>query len=331
MNESRLRLGDYSKCEGPVLSVLVPAYKSNKYLFRAVDSVLRQTTEMQYEIVVVIDSPNANLDEIIDRYKNVENFYLYQNRENIGIASNSNRCVMLARGMYVAFLHDDDYLLPNYFEVMHKYLSKKEIKCLITGRFIEFLKVPQSELIKKYIRKLFFLPDFYRGKIQKVYVEDSLRAGRNIYFAPSCGTLFLKKAFLQLGGFDESIGMAFDIHFFLQFNMVYDIYETSEICSVYRVGNNTSMRSEVKYDFFNYFRTMFIDFYKDRGIETEYLRKYKRYLIYDIYKRLRDGLDKELEVRGEYVESVELTKWVAYRVMTLLYYWRRNLDIQRLR
>ena len=64
--------------------------------------------------------------------------------------------------------------------------------------------------------------------------------------------MFEKKAFESVGGFNLDIPYSWDYDFFLRFNNVFQIDVFSNACAVYRIGNNASLRSEVKYDFYEY-------------------------------------------------------------------------------
>lgn len=333
MSKSKLILGDYEKCKEPILSILIPTFRECSYLYKAIDSALNQESSLRYEVVVVSNDPTNPLSEVIERYKKRNNIFIYQNYENIGMVGNSNRCAELARGKYIAFLHDDDYLLSNYLNIIGKYIfDNEEIKCLITGRYVEYEgAVKKSEKIKKYLRKIYFIPNLYRKRLQKVSLLDCLRSGTNIYYSPSCGTVVLKDAFQEVGGFDNTVPYSFDLDFFLRFNAVYDIYETTEICSVYRMGDNASIKSNVKYEFFDYFSSRYIDFMVQNNVDNKYLMRHKQTLIYTVYKQLGSGLDAELAKRKIKIKKVGFLRFVFYRLLTTLYFYNHNLDIQRLR
>lgn len=333
MCRSNLILGDYEKCKEPILSILIPTFRGSNYLYKAIDSALGQESSLRFEVVVVSNDPLNPLNDVIEKYKGRNNFFLYQNLENIGMVGNSNRCAELARGKYIAYLHDDDYLLSNYLSVISKYLEKNsEIKCLLTGRYIEYEgTVKKSQLVKKYLRKIYIFPDLYRKKLKKISLADCLRSGTNIYYSPSCGTVILKEAFQKVGGFDNTIPYSFDLDFFLRFNAVYDIYETTEFCSVYRMGDNASLKREVKYEFFNYFCGRYMDIMIQNNVDNKYLSKHKKTFIYTIYKRLGLDLETELTNRKESIEKVGAVRRELYRLLTAIYFYNHNLDIQRLR
>ncbi len=99
-------------------------------------AVNQECRDIDYEIVVVINSPDEELPEYIAEYSD-RNIKVYQNGENIGMCGNINRCMLLATADYVAYLHDDDLLLPNYVKEISECIKmKKEADCIIPGRQI---------------------------------------------------------------------------------------------------------------------------------------------------------------------------------------------------
>ena len=333
MDKSILILGDPARCPEPALSILIPTYRGENYLCQAIDSALDQKGGVPYEVVVVSNDPDDPLTGIAERYRDRGNFFLYRNAENIGMVGNSNRCAELARGEYIAFLHDDDYLLPNYLQVVKScVLDRGGLPCLITGRYVEYTgAVPRAERVRKTLRKLYFVPDLYRKRIRPVRLEDSLRSGGNIYFSPSCGTVIRRDVFRSLGGFDASIPYSFDLDFFLRLNAAWELFETTEMCAVYRIGDNASLKGAVKYDFYDFFRGRYLDLMAANAVDPAYLARYRKAFLHTIARQLGSGLEPELEKRGESVEKVGTAERLRYRLTTLLYYYNHNLDVQRLR
>lgn len=332
MIDSRLVFGKENGGDKPYLSILIPTYKRSNTLYKAIDSAINQKGDISFEVVVVSNDPEDSLTEIVDRYKSHDNLYIYQNKTNIGMVRNSNRCVELAKGEYIAFLHDDDYLLDNYLQTVSKYIKDNSIKCLITGRYMEFEKeVMKSEIIKKWIRTLYFFPSLYRKKIRRITVNDSLKSGANIYYSPSCGTVISRDIFLQMGGFDNSVPYSYDLDFFLRLNIQQEIFETTEICAVYRKGDNASQKPNVKYEFYDYYKTKYFEIVSKADVDKDYMKRNRNKFLYTVYKQQGEGLKEELQSKGEIVEEVGFLSFAIYRLKTALYFYNHNLDIQRLR
>ncbi|MEG5140566.1 MULTISPECIES: glycosyltransferase [unclassified Microcoleus] len=90
------------------VSVIIPTYNSERYIVRAVESVLDQTYK-NWEIIVIDDGSTDNTRQVLDPYGDLIQ-YVYQ--ENQGAAIARNRACELAKGEFLAFLDADDFFLP---------------------------------------------------------------------------------------------------------------------------------------------------------------------------------------------------------------------------
>ena len=86
-----------------MLSVIIPIYKTEKFLKRCVDSVLAQSLE-DMEIILVDDGSPDGCPEICDEYKKRDKRIrvLHKKNEGLGMARNSG--VARATGEYVTFI-----------------------------------------------------------------------------------------------------------------------------------------------------------------------------------------------------------------------------------
>ena len=110
-------------------SVVIPSYKINKFLFKTLSSVLKQTTK-PYEIIIVfsnkISKDQSNL--ILKKNKNLKRFFL----NNGNVSQNRNYGALKAKGNYLAFLDDDDLWNKNYLRYLSKILNQERSKLIIT-------------------------------------------------------------------------------------------------------------------------------------------------------------------------------------------------------
>ncbi len=102
----------------PKISLIIPVYNVEKFLNKTLDSVLAQTFK-DYEVIMVNDGSTdgslAILKEYADKYNN---FHLID-QNNCGLGKSRNVAIEAAKGEYIAFLDSDDFLAPNFFEVLY--------------------------------------------------------------------------------------------------------------------------------------------------------------------------------------------------------------------
>lgn len=96
----------------PLVSVIVPIYKVEKFLRRCIDSIINQTFS-DSEIILVDDGSPDNCPNICDEYKNKDGRIRVIHKENGGLSSARNAGLDIAKGKYVLFVDSDDYIEPN--------------------------------------------------------------------------------------------------------------------------------------------------------------------------------------------------------------------------
>ncbi len=89
------------------MSVIIPVYNGEKYLSKAIESVLRQ--EILCEIVIVNDCSTDGTENVIQGYSHLEQVRYLKNERNKGVAYSRNRGVEASTGEYIAFLDADDW------------------------------------------------------------------------------------------------------------------------------------------------------------------------------------------------------------------------------
>ena len=99
----------------PKVSVVVPTYKTpKKYLIEMIESVLNQTYS-NIELCIADGSEgDKTVEKVLKAYHDKDSRLVYKiNDKNYGIAGNTNACLELANGDYIALLDHDDVLSLN--------------------------------------------------------------------------------------------------------------------------------------------------------------------------------------------------------------------------
>lgn len=99
----------------PLVSVIVPVYKAEKYLHRCVESLLAQTFT-DFEILLIDDGSPDRSGEICDGYAAKDGRVRVFHKENGGVSSARNLGLDNISGIYVTFIDADDWVDVDYFE-----------------------------------------------------------------------------------------------------------------------------------------------------------------------------------------------------------------------
>lgn len=102
---------------GELVSIVMPAHNSEKYIEDAIRSVLAQTYK-NWELLVVDDASTDATVAVVERFAKIDpRVKLFRNEHPDGYpATPRNMAVDMAEGRYIAFLDSDDMWLPGKLE-----------------------------------------------------------------------------------------------------------------------------------------------------------------------------------------------------------------------
>ena len=120
----------------PEISVIVPVYNVEKYLVQCIESIKMQTFE-NWELILVDDGSQDNSGMICDEYAQKDNRIKVVHQKNRGVSTARNSGVKFATGKYISFVDSDDYIVPNFFEIMLEKLIAYKADMVRCG-FYEF-------------------------------------------------------------------------------------------------------------------------------------------------------------------------------------------------
>jgi glycosyltransferase involved in cell wall biosynthesis len=101
----------------PLISICIPAYKAERYLEAALQSVKAQTFA-DWELIVTEDGSKDRAEEMVRAFAaTVAQPVTYQRHEvNQGLPTTRNTGIASARGEFIALLDSDDYWAPHHLE-----------------------------------------------------------------------------------------------------------------------------------------------------------------------------------------------------------------------
>src|SRR5690606_3011860 len=93
------------------VSVIIPTYNVEKYIYKALTSVKNQNFDGKIEIIVIDDCSTDNTPQMLESFKqeNPElNIKIIYQEKNMRQGTARNKGLTLAEGKYIFFLDGDD-------------------------------------------------------------------------------------------------------------------------------------------------------------------------------------------------------------------------------
>lgn len=147
-----------------LISVIVPVYKTEKYLCRCVKSILGQTYQ-NLEVILVDDGSTDSCPKLCDEFAQMDKRVKVIHKKNGGLSSARNEGLKYAQGSYIGFVDSDDWISPNMYSALiellklHPECDIAECGVIITNKEKEIpadLKKQEKVLDKRDMFNYFF-------------------------------------------------------------------------------------------------------------------------------------------------------------------------------
>lgn len=177
----------------PLVTVVLPIYKVEKYLDRCINSVVNQSYK-NLEILLIDDGSPDNCPQICDEWalKDKRIRVIHKQNEGLGMARNTG--IDNATGEYICFFDSDDYIALNTIELALSVadINKSEIvtfglssvnsKGEVTSKFI-----PCSE------KKIFSGDEVIKEFLPELIAPNPHKKGTTRFYLSSCVFMYSMK------------------------------------------------------------------------------------------------------------------------------------------
>jgi glycosyltransferase involved in cell wall biosynthesis len=146
----------------PKISVIIPVFNTEKYVARAIESVLSQTLKPA-EIIVVDDGSTDNSIEAVRRFLPKVKIITQQNK---GAGAARNTGIKQASTEYLAFLDADDLWAPQKLHIQTEFHKKNPEIEMVFGTVQQFISPELNEQHQNMLREeLKTMPGFVPGTL----------------------------------------------------------------------------------------------------------------------------------------------------------------------
>lgn len=163
----------------PLVSVIVPVYKVEKYLERCVNSILNQTYK-NFELILVDDGSPDKCPEMCDEYAKKDLRVKVIHKENGGVSDARNVGMDEAKGEYITFVDSDDWIFPAYINEMIRLIQNNDAQISVC-RFLITKQYTQNEKKTFLFEKVFSKEEALKTMLYQIHFDTS--AGGKMYLA----------------------------------------------------------------------------------------------------------------------------------------------------
>ncbi|MCV7351974.1 glycosyltransferase family 2 protein [Mycobacterium parmense] len=227
----------------PTVSVCVPMYNNSATIERCLRSILDQEG-VDFEILVVDDKSSddcaakaAALLRPGDR--------LVRNDPNLGLNGNHNKCIEMARGQLIQFVHGDDWLLPGALSTLVPLFEDPAVgMAFAPRRVINAKDVPLHRRLGPAHIWFPWLRKHNRGSLLVCQMMYQAAMG-NWIGEPTC-VMFRRQLGVDVGGLRDNIYQLVDLDFWLRLMLRCDVCFVRKKLSVRSHSAGTTTLSIVR-------------------------------------------------------------------------------------
>lgn len=187
----------------PIVSVIVPVYRTRPYLERCVASVLNGRLS-DLEVILVDDGCPDGSGELCDALAQRDGRIRVIHQENQGLGMARNAGMAFARGKYLSFVDSDDEILPEMLSSMTEAAEKNGAQLVISGIcFVGgnmFSESEEKESLYYFEEETRFVGEEGRRELMLGIAGAPPEAKMDCrYGASVCKNLFLRQTVLDAG------------------------------------------------------------------------------------------------------------------------------------
>ena len=220
-----------------MLSIIIPVYKTEKYLDRCIESILMQKVD-NMEIILVDDGSPDKSGEMCDKWALRDNHIRVIHKQNGGPGSARNMALDIAQGTYVTFIDSDDAIAENTLLPIINYLTEHQE--------IDILEYPAHLYIGSPKERILFF-DNAVFDIHDLKEKQDLWLDNKLYaHCYSCNKVFRRSLFDGLR-YSESVTLGEDIRLISQLLKKARNYATIDTGMYLYYFNGESISGSLKY------------------------------------------------------------------------------------
>lgn len=281
-----------------LISIIIPVYNVEKYVYDCLISVQKQTYQ-NIEVIVINDGSCDN--SFIECLKIKDKRFNIINKKNEGVGPARNIGINISHGKYLTFVDSDDLISPYYIETLYKGIAQNENVKISICSYLQFKNNLEIEQM--------------HGNYKSSIISNSLALKKLFYFdgfdTSPWGKLYLRELFDNIkfpnGIISEDLDTIYKTFVFSP-----KVYITDNKLYFYRIRENSAMHipfNEKKLFSLQVAKNLLCYEFKDKEINTA--RDFRVFIL--VFNLLQEMDSKKF--KSEYKESLKICKACAVKTL----------------
>ena len=205
-NSIKLTAKDIPQARKPMsdglISIIIPCYRAESVIERALDGVCTQTYT-NWEIIAVIDGNDDQTTAILEHFglSVKQSVRVLHHERNLGVSTARNTAMRAARGDWFALLDADDFWTPEHLQSVREHALHEKDDLIYAESFV--VSIDDSGGIQH-------LP------IDTIEVIDPPRDLFRRNFINPCAVAFSRRVYENVGDFEVSLDRAEDLDYWIR-------------------------------------------------------------------------------------------------------------------
>lgn len=201
------------------VSIIMINYNTLELTKKVIDSILLQTQNLNYEIILVDNNSTDGSKEYFSNNK-IEKLKFIENSENLGFGKANNIGYSHAKGKYIFLLNTDTILLNNAIKILHDILVKNVSIGIVGGNLYDEDMNPTHSYGNKIYNTLTDIKSEIKDIIKIILKNERLKKKRNDFnysneiievgYITGADMMIKRECIEKVGFFDPDFFMYFE-------------------------------------------------------------------------------------------------------------------------
>ena len=193
-----------------LISIIIPVYNTDPYLYSCIQSVIEQTYQ-HFELILIDDGSKDTSKTICTKMCNLDKRIHLVSQRHQGVSVARNKGIKAAKGNYLFFLDSDDMIHPCLLEVLHTVLARTHAS-MATAEYYFITNEDSQKIARQKLKNRYFSDYIYLDN--QTSIDLFAQGYTNMLYGT--GGIMIRRTDVKDQSFDKTLMVGEDTKFIYQ-------------------------------------------------------------------------------------------------------------------